>query len=68
MSLSIAYRALLDGNFKMGIYIRPNGSNIKMWEDGDFSSNSFPEEAKDDSDMECSCSRFILSYLVCRVI
>ena len=58
----------MKGTDKMGIYIRPRNSNVKVQADYDFSSNWFPEEANDDSDMARSCSGFVVSYFVCPVI
>ena len=34
----------LKENYKMGIYIRPCDSDVKVWADSDFSGNWFPEE------------------------
>ena len=42
------------GTEKMGIYIHPRDSDVKVWADSDFSGNWFPEEAKDDLDMALS--------------
>ena len=44
----------LKENYKMGIYIHPCDSDVKVWADSDFSGNWFPEEAKDDLDMALS--------------
>ena len=52
----------------MGIHILPRDSDVNVWTDVDFSGNSFPEEAKDDSDTERSRSVFVVSYLGCSVM
>ena len=52
----------------MFIYIGPCDSDVKVWEDADFSSNWFPEEYKDNSDMARYRSGFFVSSLGCPVI
>ena len=61
-------RALLEGNWKMGIYISPHDSGVKVWADYDFRGNWFSEDATDDSDTACSCSGSVVSYLGCPVM
>ena len=58
----------LKGNYKMGIYIRPRDSYVKVWPDANFSVNWFPEEVEYDSDTERSRSVFFVSYLGCTVM
>ena len=56
------------GTERMGIYICPRESDVKIWADDDFISNWYPEEAKDDSYTARSHLGSVVSYFRCPVM